>query len=235
MSLPNISILIPTYNRTKFLPFIIRNLKVQDYPHKNIQVVIDDDGDEPLFNDYIKFKNAIHPMKLKYIRNKNRSTIGFKRDRLIKSANNDIVAFMDDDDLYEPTYISHSYETLKNNKVGCVGCDKLVILYPPYEKDNFYALDAGCKTLIHEATLMFHKSWYNKTNGFINTNKAEALGVTNSCKLKSIELTNPYYTMTAIVHGNNTIEKDKFKNENNKLADMLIPPKTTEFINEVCH
>lgn len=234
MSLPNISILMPTYNRSKFLPFIIRNLKVQDYPHKNIQLVIDDDGDEPLFNDYIKFKNTIQPMKLKYIRNKKRSSIGFKRDRLIKSANNDIVAFMDDDDIYEPTYISHSYETLKKNKVGCVGCDKMIILYPPYTKDDFYALDAGSKTLIHEATMMFHKTWYNKTQGFINCNKAEALGVTKSCKLKTIELTNPYFTMTAIVHGNNTIEKDKFKNENCKLADMLIPPSTIEFIQSVC-
>ena len=41
----DISILLPTYNRRKFLPFIIRNLKVQDYPHKKLQLVIYDDGD----------------------------------------------------------------------------------------------------------------------------------------------------------------------------------------------
>jgi len=40
--------------------------------------------------------------------------------------------------------------------------------------------------------------------------------------------------MTAIVHGNNTIAKDKFKGNNN-LADMLISPSTTEFISSVCN
>ena len=55
MDLPNISILMPTYQRRKFLPFIIRNLKIQDYPHKKLQLVIHDDGEEPLIEDYTTF------------------------------------------------------------------------------------------------------------------------------------------------------------------------------------
>jgi len=229
-----ISILLPTYNRRKFLPFIIRNLKVQDYPHKNLQLVIYDDGDEPLIEDYTTFKNAIKPIKLKLLRNKNRISIGEKRNHLIQNANHNIVVFMDDDDLYEPTYISHSHHILKTNKAGCVGCDKMIFIYPPYTNKDFYALNAGHKTLIHEATMMFYKSWYNKTRGFINCNRAEGLGITQSCKLKTIALTNPYLTMTAVVHGNNTIVKDKFKGEDNNLADMSIDKKTTDFIMAVC-
>jgi glycosyltransferase involved in cell wall biosynthesis len=234
MDLPNISILMPTYNRRKFLPFIIRNLKIQDYPHKKLQLVIHDDGEEPLIEDYTTFKNSIHPIKLKYIRNKNKCSIGEKRNLLVQNANNNIVVFMDDDDMYEPTYISHSYETLKTNKAGCAGCNKMIILYPPYTKDDFYAIDCGNnKRLIHEATLMFHKSWYDKTKGFDNTSKAEGLGLFAKCKLKDVALTNPYLTMTAIVHGNNTISKDKFKGNNN-LADMFIHKQTTDFIIAVC-
>ena len=81
---------------------------------------------------------------------------------------------------------------------------------------------------------MFYKSWYNKTRGFINCNRAEGLGITQSCKLKTIALTNPYLTMTAVVHGNNTIVKDKFKGEDNNLADISIDEKTTDFIMAVC-
>lgn len=234
MELPNISILMPTYNRRRFLPFIIRNLKAQDYPHKKLQLVIHDDGTEPLIEDYVTFKNAINPIKLKYIRNKNKLSIGEKRNILVQNANNNIVVFMDDDDLYEPTYISHSYQTLKENKAGCVGCDKMIFLYPPYTKDDFYAIDCGDnKKLIHEATMMFSKTWYNKTKGFKKTSRAEGVGITESCKLKTIALTNPYLTMTAIVHGKNTIDKEQFKGSN-KLADMLIPPSTTDFIIAVC-
>ena len=234
MDLPNISILMPTFNRRKFLPFIIRNLKVQDYPHKKLQLIIHDDGEEPLIEDYITFKNAINPIKLKYIRSKKRLSIGEKRNILVKSANNNIVCFLDDDDMYEKTYITHSYETLKENKAGCVGCDKMIMLYPPYTKDDFYAIDCGNnKKLIHEATMLFHKTWYNKTNGFSNTNRAEGLGLLSNCKLKDVALTNPYLTMTAIVHGNNTISKTKFKGNNN-LADMFIHKQTSEFIQSVC-
>jgi glycosyltransferase involved in cell wall biosynthesis len=230
----DISILLPTYNRRKFLPFIIRNLKVQDYPHKKLQLVIYDDGDEPLIEDYNTFKEAIKPIKLKLIRNKKQQSIGYKRNYLVQHANHNIVVFMDDDDLYEPTYISHSHHILKTKKVGCVGCDKMIFIYPPYTSKDFYALNACHKTLIHEATMMFHKSWYNKTIGFINCNRAEGLGITQSCKLKTIELTNPFKTMTAVVHGDNTIVKDKFKGEDNNLANMSIDKKTTDFIMAVC-
>lgn len=225
---------MPTYNRRKFLPFIIKNLKVQDYPHKKLQLVIDDDGEIPLIDDYNLFKEALKPIKVKYMRNKERRSIGEKRHNLITNANNDLVVFMDDDDLYEKTYISHSYHTLKKNKSGCVGCDKMIFLCPPYTKKDFYAINANNKLLIHEATMMMHKKWYKKTKGFVNTNKAEGMGITNSCKLKTISLTDPYLTMTAIVHKTNTINKEKFKKEEWNLAEMEIDPRTTEFIKSVC-
>jgi glycosyltransferase involved in cell wall biosynthesis len=233
-NLPNISILMPTFNRRKFLPFIIKNLKVQDYPHKKLQLVIHDDGDIPLLEDYETFSKAIKPIKLKYIRNKVRLTIGDKRNRLVQNATNNIVVFMDDDDLYEPTYISHSYHILKTKKAGCVGCEKMIFIYPPYTSEDFYGLDAKCKTLIHEATLMFHKSWYKKTIGFLNNNQAEGAGITKSCKKKTIETTDPFKTMTAVVHGKNTVNKDKFKKEHMKLKDIIIPQQTTDFIRSVC-
>jgi len=238
-NLPKISILIPTYNRPNFIPFVLRNLLIQEYPHKLLQVVIHDDGEIPFIQNYDEFSDAIKPIKLKYLRNKTKITIGEKRHKLVQNANNNLVVFMDDDDLYEPTYISHSFETLKKNNAGCVGCNKMIFIYPPYTKDDFYALDCGNdKKLIHEATLMFTKNWYNKTQGFLNSNKAEGLGLTHSsskAKLKTITLTNPLYNMTAVVHGKNTIDKDKFKDENMKLdsTNISFEEKTTDFIKMV--
>jgi hypothetical protein len=235
-NLPKISILIPTYNRPNFIPFVLRNLLIQEYPHKLLQVVIHDDGEIPFIQNYEEFSSAIKPIKLKYIRNKTKLSIGEKRHKLIQNANNNLVVFMDDDDLYEPTYISHSFDTLKKNNSGCVGCNKMIFIYPPYTKDDFYALDCGDnKKLIHEATLMMTKSWYNKTQGFLHSNKAEGLGLTESCKLKTISLTNPLYNMTAVVHGKNTIDKEKFKDENMKLdsKNISFEEKTTEFIKMV--
>ena len=89
--LTRISILIPTYNRRNFIPFVLRNLLIQEYPHKLLQVVIHDDGDIPLIENYEDFSSAIKPIKLKYIRNKKRLSIGEKRHRLIENANNNLV------------------------------------------------------------------------------------------------------------------------------------------------
>lgn len=235
-NLPNISILIPTYNRRNFIPFILRNLKIQEYPHNKLQVVINDDGDLPLIENYEEFRDALKPIKLKYMRNEKRQSIGKKRHDLIQNANHNIVVFMDDDDLYEPTYISHSYTVLKENKAGCVGCNKMIFIYPPYTKEDFYALDCGDnKKLIHEATMMMTKKWYKKTLGFTSTSIAEGLGITESCNLKTIALTNPLYNMTAIVHGSNTVDKEKFKDENMKLnsKNISFEEKTSEFIKMV--
>tara|TARA_R110000782_G_scaffold81202_2_gene160538 strand:- start:2928 stop:3152 length:225 start_codon:yes stop_codon:yes gene_type:complete len=72
MELPNISILTPTYNRSKFLPLFIHNLKKQTYPHKKLEVVIDDDGTEPFTDNIAGLQSEIHPIKLVYHTEKKR-------------------------------------------------------------------------------------------------------------------------------------------------------------------
>ncbi len=68
MSLPNISILVPTYNRSKFLPLLINNLKSQTYPHNKLEVCIDDDGIEPITDNIAGLQLDIYPIKLVYHR-----------------------------------------------------------------------------------------------------------------------------------------------------------------------
>mgnify|MGYP003630841811 FL=1 len=70
-----ISILTPTYNRSKFLPLFIHNLKKQTYPHNLLEVVIDDDGTEPFTNNIQGLQLDIYPIKLIYHRNKNKRSI----------------------------------------------------------------------------------------------------------------------------------------------------------------
>ena len=84
MEKPQISVLVPTYNRSKFLPLFIFNLKKQTYPHKKIEVVIDDDGTEPFTDNIQGLQIDIYPMKLIYHRNKKKRTIGEKRNNLVK-------------------------------------------------------------------------------------------------------------------------------------------------------
>ena len=77
MELPQISVLTPTYNRSKFLPLFIFNLKKQTYPHRKIEVVIDDDGTAPFCDNVEELRKTLSPIKLIYHRNK-------KKEQLVK-------------------------------------------------------------------------------------------------------------------------------------------------------
>ena len=51
MEYSNVSILMPSYNRRKFLPLITNNLLNMDYDKNKLEWCILDDGVEPLFTD----------------------------------------------------------------------------------------------------------------------------------------------------------------------------------------
>ena len=65
---PEITILVPTWNRHKFLDLFVLNLKNQDYPHNKLKVIIDDDGSEKFITDENELngvKQFLHPIQIK--------------------------------------------------------------------------------------------------------------------------------------------------------------------------
>ena len=104
-NLPNVSILMPTYNRKHFCNLIIDNIVKQTYPKELLELVILDDGTEKLINDEISFQQLIHPIKLNYIYNKVKLNIGVKRNLLVNQSTYEICINMDDDDIYLKDYI----------------------------------------------------------------------------------------------------------------------------------
>lgn len=220
MSFSDISILVPTYNRSKFLPLLIMNLKSQKYPHDKLKLIIDDDGTEKFINDLDEVKRILHPIKVTYIDNKPRRTIGKKRDDLIKASNTKIFCFLDDDDIYLPTYISHSYETLKEKKVGCVGCDKMIFVMT--DKDyELHAIDCGDRaSLIHEATLMMTKKWYNASCKFGNNSQGEGKNLFIGHE-NNVAITDIMKLMCCVQHSGNTVDKLQFAREETKLTMTL--------------
>ena len=45
---PFVSICTPTYNRRKFIPFIIKCFQQQTYPKQLMEWIVVDDGDDPV-------------------------------------------------------------------------------------------------------------------------------------------------------------------------------------------
>ena len=218
--LPEISILVPTWNRHKFLPLFFMNLKSQNYPHHLLTIIIDDDGNDKFIKDVTEFEELIKPMKLKYVNNRQKRSIGKKRDDLIKMCNTKIFCFMDDDDIYFPTYLSHSYETMKKNNSTCVGSDKM--LFCMTDKNySIHAIDCGnTKKLIHEATLMMTKKYYRASCKFQDCSQGEGANIFTGNE-KNVSLTDITKIMCCVQHGENTIDKLQFAKEDNKIPTEL--------------
>jgi glycosyltransferase involved in cell wall biosynthesis len=226
----NISILIPTFNRKKFLPLLIRNILSQTYPKDKLELIIDDDGSEKLLDkEHLeKMKIVLNPIKIKYIDNKPKRSIGKKRDDLIKSASHKIVVFMDDDDLYFPSYIQYSYECLKKNKVGCVGSTQMLFTM---SDDDFKTYMINCgdnKPLIHEATLMMTKKFYRASCGFADSSQGEGNKIFYGME-NNVFITDIFMIMCCIQHQNNTIDKLQFQKDELKI-DLTIEDDIKEFL-----
>ena len=218
--LPRISVLIPTYNRRKFLPLLMSNLRHMDYPKDLMEICISDDGKESLFPDDFPYEHVFSPMKVKYERITDRHlSIGEKRNRLVKMSSNKIVANMDDDDLYLPSYLRYAVSVLTNYKVGIVHSPQMVFVYP---KDNFRTTGIICesKRQGHEATQVFTKKHWKAMGGYTKNSRGEGAKMVDffekNCRCLDIKM-----CMMCIAHDDNTISKDPFNKESMEIDCKL--------------
>jgi len=216
MSLPNISILVPTYNRSKFLPLLIHNIKSQTYPHNKLEVCIYDDGTEPFTDNVAGLQLDIYPIKLVYHRDKVKKTIGEKRNYLVKKlSKNKFLCFMDDDDIYSNSYIEYSFNSLKENKAGLVGSSSMLFTYPENEY-KITGIKCPHKFQIHEATMLFTRKYFNSMGGFENSSQGEGARFIQN-QDKNIFNTDINLVMICVAHSGNTIDKQQFNTKDLEL------------------
>ena len=217
--LPEISILVPVWKRNNFLPLLVMNLRSQLYPQNLLTIIIDDDTEnagERFITDLNEFKKDVSPIKVNYITGKHRRSIGKKRHDLIKACRTKIFMFMDSDDIYLPTAVSYSYSVLKENRYGCVGSDKMIFCMTDQDY-GVYAINCGDNIkLIHEATIMATKKWYNSSPKFTNNSQGEGANLFIGNENR-VGITDIKRIMVCVQHGENTVEKLQFATDDKKL------------------
>ena len=213
MNYPNVSILMPSYNRRKFLPLITYNLSNMDYDKSKLEWCIYDDGKVPLFTNETlnETRELLSPMKIVYKYDKKKRDIGVKRNMLVKMCKHKICIMMDDDDIYFSSYIKHSVETLKNNKAGLVGSNHMLFIYP-HHNYKMSRIECQAKRQIHEATMCFTKKYFNSMPGFAKSSLGEGAKMIcyNEKNMVNLDI---HYLMCCVAHNGdegNTIEKDQF-------------------------
>ncbi|MAJ43463.1 MAG: hypothetical protein CMF96_01795 [Candidatus Marinimicrobia bacterium] len=201
---PSVSICTVTFNRPDFLKIAEEFVKAQDYPHHLLEWIIVDDSDEnnsykPSISTNIKIYYERLPIKI---------TIGEKRNISHKLCNGDIVVYFDDDDYYPPSRVSTAVKSLlKTNKlIG--GSTLLPVLY----LSGFETWVAGPfgKNHATAATFAFKKELLKHTRYDDSCKCGEEKEFLKGYKIPMEQL-DPFKTVIAIAHSNNTYGKEQMR------------------------
>lgn len=102
---PTVSVVIPVYNGTRFLPGAVRSILAQDWP--GLDIVLVDDGSE----EDVAAAAAALPVPVRLFRQDNAGPAA-ARNRGIREARGELIAFLDVDDEWPPGNLQHMAEAL---------------------------------------------------------------------------------------------------------------------------
>lgn len=207
MKKPNlVSILTPTFNRRKFIPQYLRNIRRQDYKGR-IEILIADDGEDKV-EDLIP-KNSI----FRYIKMPEKKPIGYKRNLLCSEAKGEILINMDDDDFYPTRRISHAIEKLNKKEAYIAGCSHNYLYdknrgITQYGPISDYHATAG--------TFAFYSEYLDRNKFNDSAENGEEIGFTHHFTNPLIQL-DSINTILIMCHSKNTHNKDSLPTEETKL------------------
>ena len=196
--LPDVSIICITKDRRIFMPILKYSYMIQSYPEDKLELIIVDDGDDSIEDTLIGVPNVV------YIKCEKMS-VGAKRNLGISKAMYDIIAFMDDDDVYHNNSIlERTARLLKTPSKECVFCTTI----PCYDICNYSSfMNAPPITLemsqrVSEATLMFTKSfWQERPFSDVNMSEGDAFIRGREQRCREIS---PQNVIVSLVHSNNS-------------------------------
>lgn len=111
-----VSVIIPVYNGERYIVQAIESVLSQTY--ENFEVIIVNDGS--MDNSYEKIEPFLKQRNIKYIEQKNKG-VAAARNTAIKNSSGELIAFLDQDDLWLPEKLEIQVDYLRrHSEVGLV-------------------------------------------------------------------------------------------------------------------
>lgn len=142
-----VSVVIPTFNRFKFLLNTIKSIKEQTYTDIEI-IVVNDCSTEPEYYQYDWKENNI---SIIHLQENTRNTFGFAcagfvRNKGIEISSGKYIGFCDDDDIWLPTKIELQLKAMKETGCKMSSTDGLIGIgaydstqtYNRYNAEHYY-------------------------------------------------------------------------------------------------
>lgn len=114
---PQVSVIIPTYNRSDFLRIAIASALSQTF--QSLEIIVIDDASE---NDVKKVTTQFGDGRLRLVRHRTNRGVAAARNTGVANAQGKYIAFLDDDDEWLPDKIERQFELLERSpkSVGVV-------------------------------------------------------------------------------------------------------------------
>lgn len=198
--LPNVSIVTITKDRRVFMPLAKYSYMIQSYPEDKLEWVIVDDGDDPIEDTLFGVPNVV------YVRCDKKMTISEKRNLGVEKSMYDIVAFMDDDDVYpNNSILQRTAMMLKAPAKECAFCT-VIPCYDITKYSSFMNVPPNVLPMsqrVSEATLIFTKKFWEEKKFDNSVNIAEADAFIRGREEMCREIS-PQEVIVSLVHPRNT-------------------------------
>lgn len=105
-----VSVVIPTWNRSRFLVDAVQSVIQQDYPFFEVIIVDDQSTDDTKYQI-----SKIQDSRIRYFRTQIGKNIGRSRNFGIKQSSGSLIAFLDSDDLWSHNHLSEALSKLEEH------------------------------------------------------------------------------------------------------------------------
>jgi glycosyltransferase involved in cell wall biosynthesis len=210
---PFVTVVTPTYNRRRFIPYLIQMYEHQDYKKSRMEWIVLDDGQDKVKDLFEEASKRIP--NIRYIALDEKHTIGAKRNRLNQEAKGSIIVAMDDDDYYPPCRVSAVVNAFKQKQFAqyeLAGASEIYMYYSDIQK--IYKLGPYHDKHATNGTMAW-RSTYAKSHSYDETvTHSEERSFLEDYKHPMIQL-DPFKVMLVMSHSENTFDKKKMREQEN--------------------
>lgn len=204
---PFVSVVTPTFNRRPFINAAIQCFLNQDYPRDLMEWIVIDDGTDKV-EDLLK-----NVPNCRYFKYDEKMNLGKKRNLMHEKCSGEIIVYMDDDDYYPPTRVSHSVATLqKNPKALCAGSSEMHIYFSNMQK--LYKFGPYGPNHATAATFAFRRELLTKTRYDDDAAIAEEKAFLKDYTIPFVQL-DTEKTILVFNHKHSTFDKQQLLSTNN--------------------
>jgi len=169
MGSPLVTIIVPLFNKEKYILATLRSISGQTY--KNWECIISDDGSSDNSLLLVEQFTSATPGRWKIVSQIN-SGPSSARNHGIKSATGEYIAFLDADDWWKDNFLEEMYNLIKSfPDAGLYGCSYYRVKNSLYHAANIGVVDGFIKGYIEYFNVYARTFWVPINCSFVVVNK----------------------------------------------------------------